>query len=62
MFERANRTIYSLRTQGIDIEHKIIPKRAHNDVNGKIGVNELGDDEIINLYSEVSKTTGMKSL
>ena len=49
MFSRAKRTIQVLKSLGIDIQHKIILGRGHNNIDG-IGVNELGDKIISDTY------------
>ena len=49
MFSRAERTIQVLKSLGIDIQHKIILGRGHNNIDG-IGVNELGDKIISDTY------------
>lgn len=60
MFCRVENTIQILKKLGIDVQHKIILGRSHNNRNG-IGVNELGDKYIIDTYKstiieEVSKS------
>lgn len=49
MFCRAKKTVQILKHLGIDIQHKIIPGRGHNNKNC-IGVNELGDKFINDIY------------
>lgn len=49
MFCRAKKTVQILKHLGIDIQHKIIPGRGHNNKNC-IGVNELGDKFINDVY------------
>lgn len=49
MFSRAEKTIQILQSLGIDIQHKIILGRAHNNRSGT-GVNELGDKFINDTY------------
>ena len=49
MFCRAKKTIQLLQILGIDVQHKIILGRGHNNRNG-IGVNELGDKFINDTY------------
>lgn len=49
MFSRAKKTVQILKHLGIDIQHKIIPGRGHNN-NNCIGVNELGDKFINDIY------------
>lgn len=49
MFCRAKKTIEILQSLGIDIQHKIILGRTHNNRSG-IGVNELGDKFINDTY------------
>lgn len=49
MFSRAQNTIQILQNLGIDVQHKIILGRGHNNRNG-IGVNELGDKFINDTY------------
>lgn len=55
MFSRAEKTIQILQNLGIDIEHEIIKGRTHNNKSG-IGVNELGDEFINNIYKESIST------
>lgn len=50
MFHRIDNTIQILQNLGIDIQHKIILGRGHNNINGT-GVNELGEQFIIETYS-----------
>ena len=49
MFSRVKKTIQILQSLGIDIQHKIILGRAHNNRSGT-GVNELGDKFINDTY------------
>lgn len=49
MFYRVKKTIQILQNLGMDIKHKIILGRGHNNKNG-LGVNELGDEFIIDAY------------
>lgn len=49
MFSRAQNTIQILQNLGIDVQHKIILGRGHNNRNG-IGVNELGDKFVNDTY------------
>lgn len=49
MFCRAKKTVQILKHLGIDIQHKIIPGRGHNNKNC-IGVNELGDKFTNDIY------------
>lgn len=49
MFSRAQNTIQILQNLGINVQHKIILGRGHNNRNG-IGVNELGDKFINDTY------------
>ena len=49
MFSRVENTIQILKKLGIDVQHKIILGRGHNNKNG-IGVNELGDKFINDTY------------
>lgn len=50
MFSRAENTIQILKNMGINISHKIIWGRSHNNRSG-IGVNELGDRFINDTYN-----------
>lgn len=61
MFFRAENTIKILQNLGIDIQHKIILGRNHNNKNG-IGVNELGDRFIIETYRNSIKNENKISL
>lgn len=54
MFSRAENTIKILKDLGLDVQHKIILGRGHNDKNG-IGVNELGDKFINDTYRSTIK-------
>jgi len=49
MFCRAKKTIEILQSLGIDVQHKIILGRSHNNRSGT-GVNELGDKFINDTY------------
>jgi hypothetical protein len=49
MFSRVEKTIQILQSLGIDIQHKIMLGRAHNNRSGT-GVNELGDKFINDTY------------
>lgn len=49
MFIRAKNTIEFLRRMGINIEHKIVEGRTHNNKSG-VGVNEIGDKIIKDTY------------
>jgi hypothetical protein len=49
MFERIQKTMELLKSMGIQIEHIIIPGRAHNNKGG-IGVNEIGDKIVKDTY------------
>lgn len=51
MFDRANNTITILRKIGIDISHTIMRGRTHNNRSG-VGVNELADKFINNVYQK----------
>ena len=50
MFSRAENKIQILKNMGINISHKIIWGRSHNNRSG-IGVNELGDRFINDTYN-----------
>lgn len=49
MFYRAKKTVQLLQNFGIDVQHKIISGRGHDNKNG-VGVNELGDKYISDTY------------
>ena len=49
MFYRAKKTVQLLQNLGIDVQHKIISGRGHDNKNG-VGVNELGDKYISDTY------------
>ncbi len=55
MFSRAQNTIQILQNLGIDVQHKIILGRGHNNRNG-IGVNELGDKFVNDTYKSTIKS------
>lgn len=49
MFYRAKKTVQLLQNLGIDVQHKIISGRGHDNKNG-VGFNELGDKYISDTY------------
>ena len=55
MFSRAQKTIQILQSLGIDVQHKIILGRGHNNRNG-IGVNELADKFVNDTYKSTIKS------
>lgn len=59
MFFRAQNTIQILQNLGIDIQHKIILGRGHNNLNG-IGVNELGEHFVIETYKNTAENKNRK--
>lgn len=61
MFSRVENTIKILQNLGIDIQHKIILGRGHNNING-IGVNELGEQFVIDAYSNTIEKENSISL
>ncbi len=52
LFARAEKTVDILKELGLDILHKVIAGRAHNNKPNAKGVNELGEQFITNVYNE----------
>lgn len=61
MFYRIENTIKILQNLEIDIQHEIILGRGHNNING-IGVNELGEKNIIESYRNSLDNKNEKTL
>ncbi len=52
LFTRAEKTVETLKSLGFDIEHTVVKGRAHNNKPNALGVNELGEQIVENVYAE----------